>query len=279
VNSVTGHIATARTFLVVPGDRPDRFGKAAASGSDIVVLDLEDAVSPDLKQQAREHVSSWLGRRNQSVVRINAGGTQWHAEDVAMIADHPGTVIAVMVPKAEDPGQLEALKLHLPAGAGVIPLIETAGGVVRAPDVCAVTGVVRPLFGSLDLAAQLGVDHQVHDALRHARSAIVLAAAASGCAAPIDGVTTSLRDDSQLRADLDHAVTLGFTGKLCIHPSQVAIANLRLSPSDDDVGWAHEVIAAAQGGSVAVYDGHMVDPPVVLRARAILSRAAPIKEG
>jgi citrate lyase subunit beta/citryl-CoA lyase len=111
-----------------------------------------------------------------------------------MIAGHPGTVLAVMVPKAEDPALLEALKLHLPADTGVIPLIETAAGVVRAPDVCAMTGVVRPLFGSRDLAAQLGADHQIRDALRHARSALVLAAAASRCAAPIDGVTTSLTE-------------------------------------------------------------------------------------
>jgi hypothetical protein len=81
-----------------------------------------------------------------------------------MIAGHPGTVLAVMVPKAEDPALLEALKLHLPADTGVIPLIETAAGVVRAPDVCAMTGVVRPLFGSRDLAAQLGADHQIRDA-------------------------------------------------------------------------------------------------------------------
>jgi citrate lyase subunit beta/citryl-CoA lyase len=273
VNPVSETIATARTFLIVPGDRPDRFGKAVASEADIVVLDLEDAVSSQRKPEAREHVSSWLGQRNQSVVRINAAGTPWHAEDVAMIADHAGTVIAVIVPKAEDPGQLEALSLNMPAHAGVIPLIETAAGVVRAPAICATTRVMRPLFGSLDLAAQLRVNPQVHGALRHARSALVLAAAASGCAAPIDGVTTSFADDSRLRTDLEHAVALGFTGKLCIHPRQVAIANQHLSPSDADVGWARGVIAAAQDSSVTVYDGQMIDSPVVLRARSILSRA------
>lgn len=155
--------------------------------------------------------------------------------DAAMIASHPGAVLAVMVPKAEDSVQFEALKLHLPAETGVIPLIETTAGVTRAPDGCTVIGAVRPLFGSLDLAAQLGVDHQICDAVRHARSVLVLAAAASRCAAPIDGVTTSLTDDSQLRADLNHAVTVGFTGKLCIHPCQVAIANQRFSPPDTDL--------------------------------------------
>jgi citrate lyase subunit beta / citryl-CoA lyase len=184
-----------------------------------------------------------------------------------------------MVPKAEDPVQLEALKLHLPADTGVIPLIETAAGVTRAPDGCTVTGVVGPLLGSLDLAAQLEVDHRIRYALRHARSALVLAAAASRCAAPIDGVTTSLTDDSQLRADLNHAVTFGFTGKLCIHPCHVAIANQRLPPSDTDLIWARDVIAAAQDRSVTAYDGHMIDPPVVLWAQAAISRARPAIEG
>jgi citrate lyase subunit beta/citryl-CoA lyase len=279
VNQVSETIATARTFLIVPGDRPDRFSKTAASAADVAVLDLEDAVSPHRKLEAREHVSRWLDQRNQSVVRINAEGTPWHTDDVAMIAGHSGTVSAVMVPKAEDPRHLEALSQRLPAGAGIIPLIETATGVMRAAAVCAATGIVRPLFGSLDLAAQLGVDHQVHDALRHARSALVLAAAASGCAAPIDGVTTRLTDDSQLRADLDHAVALGFTGKLCIHPRQVPVANQRLSPSEAELRWARDVIAAAQDGVVTVYDGHMIDPPVVLRAQAIISRARPPIKG
>jgi len=159
--------------------------------------------------------------------------------------EHPGTVIGVIVPKAEDPGQLESLSLRVPSGAGVIPLIETAAGVVRAPAVCAVTGVVRPLVGSLDLAAQLGVDHRVHAALRQASSPLVLAAAASGCAAPSTASLPASRTTRQLRADLDHAVTLGFSGKLCI-PRQVAMANQRLSPSNADIRWAREAIAAAQ---------------------------------
>jgi citrate lyase subunit beta / citryl-CoA lyase len=265
-------ITPARTFLFVPGDRPDRFAKAAACGADAVVLDLEDAVAPRAKPGAREHVRDWLGQGNQAVVRINAGDTAWYADDVAMIAALPGTVTAVMVPKAEEPGRLEALSHGLPCG--IIPLIESAAGVLGAAAVCAAAGVIRPAFGSIDLAAQLGVDHQARDALRHARSALALAAAASGRAAPVDGVTTSLADDSRLRADLEHAVMLGFTGKMCIHPRQVGVANKYLSPSAAEVAWARQVIAAAAGGSVTVRDGQMIDRPVVLRAQAIAARAA-----
>lgn len=270
--------ADARTFLFVPGDRPDRFGKAAASGTDIVILDLEDAVSPDRKEAAREHVSQWLEQRHTAVVRINGIGTPWYADDIAMAAGHPGMVTAVMVPKAEDPGSLDSLSGRLPAETGIIPLIETAAGVMHAAYLCGLPGVVRPAFGSLDLAAQLGVDPRQPHTLSWARSALVLAAATAGCTAPIDGVTTDLGDVSALQADLDHAAALGLTGKLCIHPSQVTIANRRLTPSDTEVDWARGVIAAGQGGPVGVRGTHMVDRPVFLRAQAVLARASRIAQ-
>jgi citrate lyase subunit beta/citryl-CoA lyase len=270
---VNAGIADARTFLFVPGDRPDRFGKAAASGADVVILDLEDAVSPDHKAMAREHVSRWL-RQHQTVIRINGAGTPWQEDDIAMVAAHPGGVAAVMVPKVEDPELLGSLFGRLPPEAGMIPLIETAAGVTHAASLCDLPGVIRPAFGSLDLAAQLGVDHREHQALSWARSALVLAAAAAGCAGPIDGVTTDLADHSVLLADLDHALALGLTSKLCIHPSQVAVANRRLTPGNTEVDWARSVIATAQDGPVGLLGSEFVDRPVVLRAEAVLARAA-----
>ncbi len=272
-------VNAARTFLFVPGDRPERFAKAAASGADLVILDLEDAVGPERKPAARDHVGAWLADCVPCVVRVNAAGTPWHDDDMAMVALHPGPVAAVMVPKAEEPKALEALAIDLPPSIALIPLIETAAGILSAAALCAVPRVARPAFGSVDLAAQLGVDHRSHAALHHARSVLVLAAAAARCAGPVDGVTTSLADDTALRADLGHAAELGFTGKLCIHPRQVPVANERLAPSADDVAWARDVVAkavSAKGadGSVTVgADGQMIDRPVVLRAQAILARA------
>jgi citrate lyase subunit beta/citryl-CoA lyase len=271
---MTKDIAAARTFLFVPGDRPDRFGKAAASGADAVILDLEDAVCPDRKQEAREHVREWLAQHHQAVVRVNAVDTPWHADDLDMVARYPVALSAVMVPKAEDPEQLKRVSRYLPPGPGMIPLIETAAGIMHATLICALASVVRPAFGNADLAAQLGIDHQAHDPLLYARSALVLAAAAAGCAAPVDGVTTSLADDSRLRADLEHAAGLGFTGKLCIHPRQVAAANQRLMPSDAEVQWARQIVSAARDGSVTVSGGQMIDRPIVLRAQRILDRAS-----
>ncbi|WP_410582182.1 HpcH/HpaI aldolase/citrate lyase family protein [Amycolatopsis sp. lyj-108] len=262
-------LAGAKTFLFVPGHRPDRFAKAAASGADVVILDLEDAVAPDRKEAAREHVRTWLAEGHQAVVRLNAAGTGWYHEDVASV----GRALAVMLPKAEDRAEIDSLAGRLP-GVPILPLVETAAGIANALAVCAADAVVRPAFGSVDLAAQLGVDHRSHEALRYARSALVIAAAAAGRAAPIDGVTTALDDEATLIADLDHAKTLGFTGKLCVHPRQVAAANRGLAPSESELEWARDVVAHAGDGSVAVAGGQMVDKPVEARARAILDRAS-----
>lgn len=263
-------IASARTMLFVPGARPDRFAKAASAGAGAVVLDLEDAVGEEDKDAARRHVVDWLATGGQAVVRVNAAGTAWHDDDVAMLA---GLRAAVMVPKAEDPGVLAELAGKLP-GAPLIPLVETAGGVLRAREVCGVGGVVRPAFGSVDLAAQLGIDHTDRQALLHARSSLVLAAAAAGVAAPLDGVTTSVADADLLTADTLHAVELGFTGKLCIHPRQLDTARSGFEPSSEAVEWAVEVLSAAKEGAVAVVGGQMIDKPVVDRARRILNRVA-----
>ncbi|MCR6484912.1 CoA ester lyase [Amycolatopsis sp. OK19-0408] len=262
------NLSTARTFLFVPGDRPDRFGKAAASGADVVVLDLEDAVAPDRKPEARRHLRAWLREGGAAVVRVNAPGTPWHDDDLAMAAE---AAAAVMVPKAEDPAALAAIARRVPA---IVPLVETAAGVLGAPAVCAAPSVVRPAFGSVDLGAQLGVDHRSHDALRHARATLVLAAAAAGCAAPIDGVTTALDDPAALRADTEHAAMLGFTAKLCVHPRQVDVVHDAFAPSEEDVAWARRVVAAAGDGAAVAHGGEMIDRPVLLRAQAVLARAA-----
>jgi citrate lyase subunit beta/citryl-CoA lyase len=260
-------VVAARSMLFVPGHRPDRFAKAAASGADAVILDLEDAVGADQKVEAREHVRRWLDEGNPAVVRINAAGTPWHDEDVAMVATRAG---AVLVPKAEDPAVLGALARQL--SGGIVPLIETAAGILGAAAICGVPSVSRPAFGAVDLAVQLGVDHRSYEALRHARSTIVLAAAAAGCAPPMDSVTTALDDDEVLAADLREALTLGFTGKLCVHPRQVEVVHHAFAPSAEDVEWARGVLAAAVDGSVMVYRGQMIDRPVLVRAKAILAR-------
>lgn len=272
-------LRAARTFLFVPGNRPDRFAKAEAAGADVVVIDLEDAVAPDDKDAARSDVAQWLSSGHAAVVRINGADTQWFDGDIAMLAAvginnaagaAAGAGAGAMLAKAEASEIVS--RVATASNAPVIPLIETAVGVLNAPGIAATPGVARIAFGAIDFAAELGVDPDDREALLHARSTLVLASAAARVASPVDGVTTALRDAEKLTDDVGYAARIGLRGKLCIHPSQVAAVHDRLAPTDDQLAWARRIVDAtrADGSAVAV-DGHMVDPPVVARAQQILA--------
>jgi citrate lyase subunit beta/citryl-CoA lyase len=261
-------IALARTFLFVPGDRPHRFGKTAASGAHTVIVDLKDAVAADQKHKAREHIRGWLDQRHEAVVRINGADTPWHADDSDMVAGSPGA-IGMVVPKAEDPGRIHSLSRRLPGGTRIVPLVETAAGPRGATAICALRTVVRPAFASVGLAAQLGVDHKAHPALHYVRSALVLAGAAAGCGAPVDGATTSLTDDSCLCADLEHTITLGYCKAVQSSP-----AGRYREPTTRPLRGRHRVGAAGDRGS-SRWCGPGTRrpndrPPVVLQAQAVI---------
>jgi len=253
--------ATASTLLFVPGDRPDRFDKAAAAGADLVVLDLEDAVSADAKDAARANVAAWAAHR-PCAVRINSADTPWFRADLDALSAKD---VTIMIPKAEDPAVLAGI------GGNVIALIETARGVLNAPAIASVPGVVRLAVGTFDLAAELGVDPTDTEALLPTRGALVLASAAAGLPGPIDGVTAAIDEPDRIIADTTYARRLGFAGKLCIHPRQLRPAAAALRPTEAQIGWARRIVEASSG-AVAQVDGEMVDKPVVDRAHAILAR-------
>ena len=252
----------ATTFLFVPGDRPDRFGKAVASGADVVILDLEDAVAPGDKDSARAHVETWL-QDNEAVVRINAPGTPWFAADADLVTSRG---VPVVVPNAEAPEVLAGFR-------EVVALVETARGVERAGELAAVPSVTRLAFGSVDLAAELGVAPEDREPFAYARSRLVFASAAAGLAPPVDGVTTDLRDDEALEADVRYARRMGFGGKLCVHPRQIAPVRAGFAPTAAEREWARSVLTA--GESASTVDGRMVDKPVLDRARRILGYTTP----
>jgi citrate lyase subunit beta/citryl-CoA lyase len=266
-------LATARSLLFVPGDRPERFAKAAASGADQIVLDLEDAVEPAHKTAARGSVNDWLAGGGSGVVRINAAGTTWHAEDLAMAVRHG---CPVMLPKADNLEVVRAVTAELADTAQVIVLIETATGVLSAQRICEVPGVIRAAFGSVDLGAELGVDPADRTALAPARNMLVLASAAAGLPAPIDGVTVDLRDEDVVRDDAVAAVRLGFGAKLCVHPQQVAIVNQAFTPAAAEIAYAQAVVDAAGHGGAGVLDGKMIDRPVLERAQRLVARATSV---
>ena len=259
-----------RSYLFVPGDRPERFAKACASGAHAVIVDLEDAVAPENKAAARAAVAAWLHPDHPVIVRINAADTEWFREDCAL-AGRPG-VAGILLPKAERLEDIAALRA---AGAPmVLPLIETAAGYDQARTLAGAAGVQRLVFGSIDFQLDLGITGE-DEALLAFRSGLVLASRLAGIAAPVDGVSTALDDPARLAADAARARQLGFGGKLCIHPKQVQGVNAAFSPSEAEVSWAKRVLEAAgsaNGAAIAV-DGKMVDRPVLLRARAILDEA------
>lgn len=258
-----------RSYLFVPGDRPDRFEKALASGADAVIIDLEDAVPAALKERARENARQWLSPDKSVYVRTNGPTTEWFNKDVEAVL-RPG-LRGIVLPKAEIAGVLVDLRSRLPDGVTVIPIVESAVGVWNALALAAAPGVERLAFGSVDFQLDTGIQGE-GDELLYARSHVVLASRVAGVLAPIDGVTTALDDQDVLAADVDRARRLGFGGKLLVHPRQVEITNSGFGPSLALVRWAERVIVAAEeaGGKVIRLDGEMLDQPVIERARRIL---------
>jgi citrate lyase subunit beta / citryl-CoA lyase len=266
-------VGEARSLLFVPGDRPERFAKAVGSGAGLVVLDLEDAVGLERRQAARASVRAALCEDPGLAVRINAAASPEQPADLEALA---GIRCAVMLAKACSYAEIDSVAAVLAPGSVVIALVETASGVLAAAALAGHPSVARLAFGSLDLATELGVSPDDPDALLPCRGALVLASAAAGIAGPVDGVTAAVDDEDRLRADVGYARSLGFTGRLCIHPRQVPVTEEVLAPTNAELAWAERIIAAVErsSGDVLLVDGAMVDKPVVDRARRILGAAA-----
>ena len=261
-----------RSYLFVPGNRPDRFEKARRSGADAIVLDLEDAVSIEDKVKAREAVAAWLSPDHPAYVRINGAATEWFPDDLEAI-DLPG-LAGVVLPKSESPQQILDLVERLSARIGVFALVETALGVWEARALAETTGVERLAFGSVDFLLDAGIEGDDTELL-YARSRLVLASRAAGIQPPVDGVTTALDDAGRLAADVARARRLGFGVKLCIHPTQITAVNQGYLPTNEEVSWARRVLETLRGaeeGALRI-DGEFVDRPVVERARSVMARA------
>lgn len=261
-----------RSYLFVPGNRPDRFAKAKASGADAVIIDLEDAVPPAEKSRARTEVEAWVNPSRPVILRINGANTPWFRDDLTC-GRIPG-VTAIMIPKAESVHDLRAIEELLGPDARILALIETAQGFANALEIARNRAVHRLVFGSLDFQLDLGISGD-HDELLYFRSQLVLASRLAGIQPPVDGINTEIHDEPQLRADTLRARKLGFGGKLCIHPKQVAPVNECFLPAPEEIAWARRVVAAATAakGSAVALEGRMIDQPVVLKAERILKES------
>jgi len=259
-----------RTMLFVPGDRPERFDKAVQTGADRVVIDLEDAVLPSGKIEAREAARAW-GGVTESVVRINASGTPWFQADLGMVLEAGAR--GVMVPKAESIDVLELVCRSLGSGIEIYPLIETVAGVAEMRALASIPGVTRLVFGSADFALDSGIQDET--GWRPVQTEMVLASRLAGLLPPIDGVILNWDDEAALRRKAEQSRRFGFGGRLCIHPKQIAPINEGMLPTQAELDWARRVVEAFadQDSGAVVVDGKMVDEPLRNLARRWLQGA------
>ena len=270
-----------RSLLFAPGNKAEVLAKLPRSGPDGVVLDLEDAVPADAKADARAvvaEVAPALVAENPELavfVRVNAVPSEWFADDLTAVGPE---VAGVVVPKLESSDQVTTVLGELPEGLVVVAGLETAAGVARAEEVLAHDRVAVGYFGAEDFIADMGgVRTAEGTEVLYARSAVALAARLTGTLA-LDQVVTDLRDEARFRDDAAVGRSLGYRGKLCIHPDQVAWAHESFSPSADEVARARRLLdayeAATSSGSAAIaFEGQMVDEPLARQAQALLDAA------
>ena len=276
-------LALARSFLFVPANRPERYAKALACGADAVIVDLEDAVAPADKLLARQALlqtkaSLDAAQRGRLLVRINAAGTPWHADDLAALRALCALGVAgVMLSKAESPAVLAGVAAASGPACALVPLIESVAGLDALDALAACPQVLRLAFGHLDFQADAGLACGLDEAeLVPVRLARVLASRRAGLAAPVDGISPGTQDTAQLGLDAARSRRGGFGGKLCIHPAQAAPVNAAFAPSAPELDWARRVQAAfaAAGGGVFSLDGRMVDAPELRLALHTLAQVA-----
>lgn len=256
----------ARSWLLVNGAQYDKFAPAAQSRADIVVLDIEDAVAPKGKVAARENVQRWLADGKTDWVRVNGFGTQFWADDLAMLATTTvGGVMLAMVESVDHITETAKLLPDIP----IVALVETARGLERITAIAAAKGAFRLAFGIGDFRRDTGFGENP-GTLAYARSRFTIAAKAAGLPGAIDGPTVG---SSALKLSEATAVSaeFGMTGKICLTPDQCPTVNEGLSPSQEEISWAGEFFAEFERDGGEIRNGS--DLPRIARARKIIELA------
>lgn len=280
-----------RSLFFVPGGEPRKLERARGAGADTLLLDLEDSVAPADKERARALVAEFLRAGEtggaEPAVRVNPPGTPFFEADLE--AAVTSGAAAILLPKSERAATLAAVAERIAAledrvartsRVALLALVETAAGIAHAVALASAASRIEALcFGHADFSRDMGLAaaDASQGVVLHARCALAIAARASRVA-PIDTVFLDVRDEAGFRRDAELGVRLGFEGKLCIHPSQVAIANEVHTPSADEIAYARRVIEAeraarAEGKGVFTVDGKMVDAPLVAAQERVLERA------
>ncbi|MEC9453796.1 MAG: CoA ester lyase [Pseudomonadota bacterium] len=285
-----------RTWLFAPGNHPRKVEKVFTVGADAVVLDLEDAVALEQKAATRDVVVDALKARrkraSRGYIRVNAIDTEFCYGDLHAVIGP--WLDGILLPKVESAGQLKTIDWLMAqlerargmavGGLDMLPIIETGKGVGAIDDIAGSNTRVRRLsFGAGDFTNDMGmVWTPDENELMHARSAIALASRAAGLEAPIDTVFIDLQDSEHLEKSARTALTLGYRGKLCIHPSQIEPVNAIFTPSAEEIARAQKHVEAfaaaeAEGSASIQVDGYFVDYPIVEKAQRTLALMAAIK--
>lgn len=268
----------ARSWLLVNAAQPERFAPAEESAADIVVLDVEDAVAPKDKAAALQNAVDWLTSGHTAWVRLNGYGTKWWEQDMAALAAtlptalggtvESGGLAGVILAMVESTDHVNETAARLP-GIPVVALVETARGLQRVNSIAAARGTFRLAFGIGDFRRDTGLGESPL-ALAYTRSQFTIAAKATGLPGAIDGPTVGSTGVKLAEAT---AVTaeFGMTGKICLAPEQCAAVNEGLSPSQEELAWAHEFLADFEADGGEIRNGS--DLPRKARAEKILSLA------
>ncbi|TXN29793.1 HpcH/HpaI aldolase/citrate lyase family protein [Lacisediminihabitans profunda] len=262
--------ALSRSWLLVNGARPETFGPAAASPADQILLDIEDAVDPARKNDARQSVVEWFRSGGTGWVRINDRSTKYWADDVAALVGLPG-IDGVMLAKTESAAHVTETFDRMHGQSPVIALIESALGIEEAVSMAKARGTFRLAFGSGDYRRDTGTAAD-NLAMAYPRSRLVIASRVGNLPGPIDGPTIGTSHPT-LREQSNVAVALGMTGRLCLNIDQLAIVNEALAPTPSDIAWAQDFLSLFEAGGREIRDGS--DLPRLRRAEEIqrLARA------
>jgi citrate lyase subunit beta/citryl-CoA lyase len=268
-----------RSYLFAPGHNAKLLDRVFTAGADAVMLDLEDAVPPDAKDTARRMIADALVDAPPEVpawVRVNAARTDLCAADLDAVAERAH---GIRIPKTESADDVAWVAARAP-GKPIICAIESARGVLAAPEIAAAPGVQYLAMGGVDLQQDLNTTGGNAQTL-YVRSYLVIVSRAAGLEPPIDSVYPRLDDETGLHEQAEFARSLGFSGKSAIHPRQLPVLHRVFTPTAREIAWAHEVVeafTAAGGAGLRLPSGEFVDLPVARRAQRVLEAAASLSE-
>lgn len=264
-----------RTLLFVPGAHPNRFDKAVAAGADLTCIDLEDAVAPKDKAAARRAAIDYLSNNEHQTVglRINTVNSRFGVEDIQALLEHAPAVRFLLLPKTESVQTLDLVAEWIPEPVGIMPLIETARGMVNATQILAHERVRWAAFGGVDYSADVGCELS-WEGLLGARTTLV-AAATAGEVTLFDAPYVHIKDLTGLAEEVGRGRRIGLRAKLAIHPTQLEVIHGRLAPSEEELKKARKLVAdfKAQGEGVSQQDDKMVELPLIKAAQRTLALA------